>query len=889
MTSKVTSQNVTGDNVFGEILKWADELSDWQSDALRRIIQKRSLTDQDYGEILHNLKVESKIFAEPFQNLKRLTKKDLPTLENPSQLTVLQSMFDMANVNAIVPNQKLSFSEKGITIVYGANASGKSGYARVMKKACRARDDGESILPDVFKTRTGQNFPEASFSIKIGNEEVTVKWRDGSESPDALASISVFDSRCARVYVDDKNDVAYLPYGLEVFDELARVYDELKSRINSEIASINIDDSGFADLKSSTEVGKAISVLCSKTKKEELGKLATLTPADLKRLEELEKKLAQIKSQDPKDKISELNQKKERIKRIKDVISNLDSALSDEEIENLKKKSGQVKSSREAARIASNKTFSNEPLKGIGAESWKVMFEAARNYSEQEAYPGKEFPVTEGETNCVLCQQKLSPEGADRLKRFDEFVKDKTATIANEREIELKALLQKFEKINVMPEIKTPELLAEVKSMKDGAENIVEAYFQEIKARKESVYKALKDGEWHILKVKKNPIKDLTDIIEGIDKDIAKYQKIGIPEEKAKLEKEFHELDARRELGKKINIINRHIDNLKRVDLLKDCARLTSTRNISAKSSELAKIMISDRLKAEVRKELDRMGLGYLKIDLDKFSRSGVAMHQLRLDTSSHPRVSVSAVLSEGEQKAIAISSFLAELTTSETSTGIVLDDPVSSLDHVIREKVAERLAGEAKNRQVVVFTHDLSFLVALEAYAEKDGVDCKMQTIWANPEKGPGNCDPDAPWDGKKVASRIAYLRDYIVKIKSAMKTGNKEEVEQRTERFYDYLRKTWERIIEEKVFNDVVKRFRYGIQTQSLREVMVGDEDYMKIEQGISRASNAVHDQAEGRGYALPPADEMERDLKEIDEYHNLLKQRNRQTGERRKNKGS
>jgi hypothetical protein len=40
---------------------------------------------------------------------------------------------------------------------------------------------------------------------------------------------------------------------------------------------------------------------------------------------------------------------------------------------------------------------------------------------------------------------------------------------------------------------------------------------------------------------------------------------------------------------------------------------------------------------------------------------------------------------------------------------------PVSSLDHMHREKVAKRLAEESAQRQVVVFTHDLAFLFLLD------------------------------------------------------------------------------------------------------------------------------------------------------------------------------
>lgn len=48
----------------------------------------------------------------------------------------------------------------------------------------------------------------------------------------------------------------------------------------------------------------------------------------------------------------------------------------------------------------------------------------ARAFSDQEAYPDRRFPVTEPGGVCVLCQQELTPVAADRLNRFEAFVRD---------------------------------------------------------------------------------------------------------------------------------------------------------------------------------------------------------------------------------------------------------------------------------------------------------------------------------------------------------------------------------------------------------------------------------------------------------------------------------
>lgn len=67
---------------------------------------------------------------------------------------------------------------------------------------------------------------------------------------------------------------------------------------------------------------------------------------------------------------------------------------------------------------------------------------------------------------------------------------------------------------------------------------------------------------------------------------------------------------------------------------------------------------------------------------------------------------------------------FFAEVHLHETGSAIAFDDPVCSLDHVRRDAVARRLVQEAQRRQVIVFTHDVAFLLALEEAAKDAGVE---------------------------------------------------------------------------------------------------------------------------------------------------------------------
>lgn len=64
-------------------------------------------------------------------------------------------------------------------------------------------------------------------------------------------------------------------------------------------------------------------------------------------------------------------------------------------------------------------------LRGFNEDTWKNLWEAARNYSETEAYRNKTFPCTE-EAQCVLCQQPLDESSKKRLQSFEKFYQDKT-------------------------------------------------------------------------------------------------------------------------------------------------------------------------------------------------------------------------------------------------------------------------------------------------------------------------------------------------------------------------------------------------------------------------------------------------------------------------------
>ena len=119
-------------------------------------------------------------------------------------------------------------------------------------------------------------------------------------------------------------------------------------------------------------------------------------------------------------------------------------------------------------------------------------------------------------------------------------------------------------------------------------------------------------------------------------------------------------------------------------------------------------------------------------------------------------------VVSEGEQRCLSIAAFFSELRTTDDPSGIIFDDPVSSLDYKWREGVARRLVDEAKIRQVIVFTHDIVFLLLLKQFSEELGVEQLDQHV-RQLSKGACVCAEELPWVALSIKKKIGYLIERV------------------------------------------------------------------------------------------------------------------------------
>ena len=119
-------------------------------------------------------------------------------------------------------------------------------------------------------------------------------------------------------------------------------------------------------------------------------------------------------------------------------------------------------------------------------------------------------------------------------------------------------------------------------------------------------------------------------------------------------------------------------------------------------------------------------------------------------------------VFSEGERTALSLAAYFTEASVHQFGSALILEVPVTSLDRIRRQRVANRLVDFAKTRQVDVFTHDVAFVADAKDAATRTNLVAAERSVSRSRagERLPGFCTDTHPWKAKDVQARIGDFR---------------------------------------------------------------------------------------------------------------------------------
>jgi len=778
--------------------RWANDQDGWSraiaGDVLKNRVQP---SDLDIDHYLKLLLSEKKLSPEPFEAVPKIEEKEVTG--NPLDAVRLESLKVGDGVNALKPGAQIDFAP-GVTVIFGENGSGKSGFVRVLKRAAGLRT-AEDILHNVRADK--KPTPSAGFTVTVGTTGQTIQWKN-EFGITPLNRMSIFDARGARLHVEDDLTYVYTPGELTFFplvqNGIERVRTALETAITARTPGLNTI---LVSFDRSCSIYAIIETLGAATDLDEIKKYAILPENIDATIESLTIEVDALKSANIQN---ELRRSRDRVA----VVKALKSAIETAKTFDVTTYASRVQARDQASRRrdeAGNKAFEGVGIPGVLSDEWRQFIQAGEEYLKKNTvptYPGTDDP-------CAYCQQPLTAKAVELVKKYRDFSNNEIKGVLDTAERQLRDYIARVVGIEV--DTLQQQLAAETNGGPDILDPVI-TVLEEMKKLKLNVA-ARSAIDWK----DKDPLLAAAEtIVSGEDTRLAALiagLQRSVDERQTALRTKQTEL-AELEGKKTANTLLPQIE--KRVLDAKWVAKATIVKNnltgVLRSLTEAAKVASEELLNKDFGKRFEDecKRLRAPNVTLNFPGRQGQVTRR-KLVASYKPN----EVLSEGEQKALALADFLAEVTSVPASSPVVFDDPITSMDYRRIHEVCDRIIALAADHQIIVFTHNIWFAAELLSKADKK----KLKYFDIRLEGG------DAGVVTAASHPRVDTIAQVSARVKKMIDGAEKQEGEIKAalvEKGYEELRGLSEIVVEHEMLKGVVQRYAPNVMMTKLDQINVG-----------------------------------------------------------------
>ncbi|WP_303925682.1 AAA family ATPase [Draconibacterium sediminis] len=471
--------------ILNDIIDWVENKPEFWQVAIDKLIRNNNLTDSDISELKEICKTNVGLSDFAFRPVDFDALRNFALSTTSCDSITISKVHNVENINALASTNILEFSPLGLTVVYGDNGAGKSSYVGILKHVCNTRGNKPKIIGNLYSPTTYNNDKKAEVEFsKDGTNFESVSLVNGVVNNLTLKSVDVFDANSANHYIENEDEIAFIPQGLSIIEKFASGIKKIEEALNAELQSrslVKFDYLTLIEIPENSNSKAFLKTLNSQTTRAELRAKSEWNKTKDDRLTKLIDLIQKLKATDPKKELKSNEDKIARFKILKNKFKALEDILCGDSLGNLKDVINEYVNANQALKDSSEKVFSNLPLNGIGNQTWQILWESARKFYN-ESKEEEVFPETEG--NCPLCLQELNTEAKLRFYSFEEFVKNdiqQRCNLANE-----KFNLQ-FNKVNALSfdfQEQNP-IVAELNEISLDYSTNQEKYIETLKSQKE--------------------------------------------------------------------------------------------------------------------------------------------------------------------------------------------------------------------------------------------------------------------------------------------------------------------------------------------------------------------------------------------------------------------
>lgn len=777
-----------------EYLKeFATSQPDWLKVLIYEVIKTNgNLSDDKKNEILDSLKDDTSLeINEP-----------KISVNNSNKEIYLTSLEHIKGVNALKQNQTIKFHNH-VTILYGLNGSGKSSFFKVLNEIVGGNQEKE-ILPNIYLDTQQLIDVKISFQEKVGQIQ-SISWNGNRRSLDLLNKCKVFDSSYLNGLLEKREADTTLiqPLGLNLFSYLVALIDEFKNALDENANKKRLDKPTLElkylrdEIKNYFETHQI-----NEEVKKQIKSLFNLSDDNFNKIAYIKKEILELKQFNIQDKIRLKENNENGIDDVKKYIENTHKTLSNH-FEDAQNKLILFVDNKQSNELAKKQFKILSTIPNNDDPEWKEFIKSGEKYKLK-------VEVEYSEKNCIYCRQPLQDECATKLiKEYGNFLKDESELKLNNSSSQLAGLKKKVEALHskwiVDDNIKDILKKNKLEESKNTFYEDIITTNDKLSSEKEKLLRKLKEKDLDL----ENNLFDIVNIVAKLNSisNTIKSEIYQLSEDSEKKSSRILELEKSLQQLQENESINKQKENIEKwfeVNELENSFRKKSSEINTKRITELSKRahndLLTETLKQNFTDELNSLGCKSLNVKIENAGGGkGTSSTKLTLSKNND----IKAILSEGEQKAVALALFIAEAKIQKSKNPIILDDPVNSLDHKIAAKFAQILL--KLDNQVILFNHDRLFLDAFETSKENhicktiDSDCCKSKgkhiRVYQVNSEGQNEKGVLIDYKSNKVKEHILEAKEHLRK--SPFEDGLKVAI---------LLRKAVECVIDEVILNNQV-----------------------------------------------------------------------------------
>lgn len=800
------------------LIEWTENIN-WKNHLLNTVLQNKeteinAITTETIDIILNNKTV--KLCASQSQ-ARTQTQLYIKEIKTP------------VNINALCSETGCEFG-RNLNVFYGENGTGKSSYVKIFRKLADnfyTNEKNLNVMSNVYtpkkttdKTLYGQTI---TVSYSCNENESCDQCVDINIKHSDLSKINVFDSSSVNPLLNTDLTFSVLPQGFNYFSRLTDLIDNIKAKIQ-EILNSNQSEQNkiFIDSSFSIIAGDIANITSKVPNVSNLEAfLGTnyLLPKDVNiEVEGLDNKIKELQRTNSADKIKILSAQKTKLEGMRKSFNLLSSKVN---LDNINAVNGFIKQYNEliVQENKYNKEFSSkvQHIARVNNE-WISFIHEAKEYYKSI---GAELPEINSE--CIFCGQSLEKQHIDLIGSCFQHIDSEVSK--SKKEIDKK--IQSY----IMSEVAVT-LLTEDERLFSQDKNV---FIEKLKTTISLIDKNKKIFKENIENKREVPeecIINFEDIINEITKEIENIDNkmIDLGKSNQEVTELVNSLNSQKDVllrKKKIHesrdLFIKWYEYKDKIDFLNKMKSKFTTTSLTTKSKAAFKEIVAGDYSNTFNGYCLELGVPGVGISLT--SQKGQSKRGKYVVNET---IKVTEIMSEGEQKAIALAEFATDLNIRKNFCTTIFDDPVTSFDYKRAEKIADMIYKISKERQVIVFTHNIMFYYYLYNCCCMDkSKENKFFKIDEFDRDNKGLISVSAE-------GRLENLKEITKKIKNACQTIDSknclgDELERTLKATYSDIRTWCELIVEEGFLKKIIRRYEPDIKFTFVPKITSEFVDYL------------------------------------------------------------